>query len=434
MNNPSLSDYFEVESTNLSAYLQPIEKINTLGEIYQISEKIASFGKKNSWRKIFEQLGLGSYSFTNPKKILETIFTVVYELAENRNTLINELIEYSVQDSGPKLLAHLLMMNISIRNLLMDSIEMKTHKPSLENFVSFLIEMHFIGDQNLRILLARKFTEVYPYDDITFQNNGSKIFADDLSKLQYLKNYSALFKILGDEKGSERISLTTKEVLFSVGQKLGFKSYIEEINIRNGDENDKDSNLHGIQLIHEISRIKSIAQTDFDSAITLAHEFYRKLLSAHDIGVLIFNRDLGFLIGPEDLVQVFIDLGSFAQANAILIKLLKQWPQNILLLRMAANLSHDRGNHRGAINLYSQLDVLDSLSREEKIKFAASLEYSDLWGDAHEIRKGINTVDDNDITDSFLSAYYAGNIEAQKEFNNKKQTMRTITCVIFAAS
>ena len=421
-NNPLLSEYFEVESTKISAKLQPIEKINTLGDIYQIAEKIASIGKKNSWLEIFEQLCLGSYSFTNPKKILETIFTVVYELVENRNKLINELLDYSVQDSGPKLLAHLLMMNISISNSLIDSLEMKTLKLSIENFVSFLIEMHFLGDQNFRVIMARKFTEVYPYDDKTSENNEFKTLADDLFKLQYLKNYSALFKILGDEKGSERISLTAKEVLSSVGQKLGFKSNIEEINIQNRDEKNMGSNLYGIELIHEISRIKNIAQTDFDSAITIAHEFSRKLLSAHDIGSLIFNRDLGFLIKPEDLVQVFSELGSFVQANAILIKLLKQWPQNILLLRMAANLSHDKGNHRGAISLYSQLDVLDSLSREEKIKFASSLEYSDLWGDAFEIRKGINTIDDKDITDSFLCAYYAGNIEAQKELirNNRQ--------------
>jgi len=97
-NNLLLSEHSEVESTKISANLQPIEKINTLGDIYQIAEKIASVGKENSWREIFEQLGLGSYSFLKPKNILETIFTVVYELVENRNKLINELIDYSVQD------------------------------------------------------------------------------------------------------------------------------------------------------------------------------------------------------------------------------------------------------------------------------------------------------------------------------------------------
>lgn len=422
-------NYFLPEETRIEKFktlinLQLIEKIDSIVDIYPIAENIAAQGNKNSWQEIFNYLGFEFYSFSNPNNILEAIFIVVYELSDNKDKLISELIDYSVQGSGPKLLARLLLINKSIGDLLIESLEKKSLNPSLDSFISLLKEVHFLGDRKIRFDLARKYSEVYPFDEKKLQNNGLEALADELSKLQYLKNYSALFQIIGNKEESERISRSVKEVLAIVGQKFGLKSHFEKIDNQNLGEIGLVSSHYESELLHEIKRIKNIAKTDNESAISLAREFSRKLINNHDLGGLIFHIGLGFLIEPESLVQVFIDLGLLGEAQAILKKLLKLWSQSSPLLRIAANLAHDNGDHRDAIDLYVQLDLSDSLSREEKLKFASSLEYLDQWENAFDIKESINITNDKDFSNIFLCAYYAGNSEAQKNLlaENKQWT------------
>ena len=50
-------------------------------------------------------------------------------------------------------------------------------------------------------------------------------------------------------------------------------------------------NNSGIEMIREISRIKDISKTDFDSAQTLALEFSQKLLDDPDLASSIYARE-----------------------------------------------------------------------------------------------------------------------------------------------
>ncbi len=115
------------------------------------------------------------------------------------------------------------------------------------------------------------------------------------------------------------------------------------------------------------------------------------------------------MLKPEQLAQVFIGLDLATQASAILNKLLLLWSQSVPLLRIGANLAHDKGSHADAARLFSDLYFLEALTREEKIKLATSLEYLDRWEDAHEIRASINITNKTDLRDAFISAYHAGN-------------------------
>ena len=55
-------------------------------------------------------------------------------------------------------------------------------------------------------------------------------------------------------------------------------------------------------------------------------------------------------------------------------------------------MAHDKGDHHFAAEKFALLDVYGELTREEKIKFASSLEYLDSWENAFEIRKSINFI------------------------------------------
>ncbi|MDP2965770.1 MAG: tetratricopeptide repeat protein [Pelolinea sp.] len=419
----NISDYLDnkyIESFLALDDLASLQKSNSLNELYPIVQHIASQKNKTSWQGIFDQIGLQSYLFNDPKKILETVLSVVYEISDNKIELVNGLLGYSGQDSGPKLLAHLLMMDESIGEILINTSKTTFPNTSVNNFALFIKELQFLGDQKYYAELSRKFLEIIPLDERISQNKNAQAFQDELKKLLYLKNYAALFQIANDKKEAERLSSIAKMVLASVEKKFGFVSNSRDSNNQNIEGinynseiliSDQNSEPYGSELTQEINRIKRIAKTDFESAITIADEVYKKLLKDCDLANSIFHKDFGFIIKPEELTQVFIDLGLFIQAQAISNLLLKCWPQNIQLLRKAANLANDNGDHQAAISQFSQIYIIDALSREEKIKLALSLEYAGRWKGALEIRKGINTTNDNDIIDEAVCAYYAGNLE-----------------------
>ena len=429
----NISDYLDnkqIVSFSDSADFSSLQKSNSLNELYPIVQHIATLINKSSWQDIYDLIGLQSYLFNDPKKILETVLSVVYELSDNKIELVNGLLGYSGQDSGPKLLAHLLMMDESIGEILINSSKTTFLNTSVNNFALFIKEMQFLGDQKYYAELSRKFLEINPLDERISHNKSAQAFPDELKKLLYLKNYAALFQITSDKKESERLTSIAKMVLASVEKKFGFISNSGDSNYQNTEGknynseipiSDQNSEPYGSELTQEINRIKRIAKTDIESAITIADEVHKKLLKDCDLANSIFHKDFGFLIKPEDLIQVFIDLGLFIQAQAISNLLLKYWPQNIQLLKKAANLSNDNGDHQAAISRFSQLYVIDALSREEKIKLALSLEYADRWKDALEIRKGINTTNDNDIIDEAVCAYYAGNPEVLESLISKNR-------------
>ena len=199
-----------------------------------------------------------------------------------------------------------------------------------------------------------------------------------------------------------------------MGQELGLVTNFENKEIQIYGDKELSDNSNKTELSKEVIRIKNIAKTDINSAITLALNFSQKLLNNPDLSRSIFTYENGYAIEPENIPQVFIELELFSQAQAILNKLLRIWPQNPILLKMAANMAHDKGNHSQAVGVFALLDVYDTLTREDKQKFASSLEYLDQWEYAYELRKSINITNDQDLCDTFLSAYYAGKIDALK--------------------
>ena len=417
---PDHKDNSQIESLSTTTDLPSIREINLLKEIYPVAQQIIKLNKTTLWKGIFDKIGLQSYLFNDSKKILETVLSVVYELAEDKIELINELFDFSIQDSGPKHLAHLLMLDESIGEILIFSSKSILPKTAINNFTAFIRELQFLGDQKYFSELIKGFIDNNPFDERVFEGKGTLAFPDELEKLLYLKNYAALFQIIGDKKESERLTNIAKMVMASVEEKLDFISSSGNPNNQNPDRNSFDIDIQiddrnpeplETGLAQEINRIKRIAKTDIESAKAIADEVFKKLIKDSNLAISIFKEDFGFLITPENLIQVYIDLGLLCQAQALSNKLLKYWPQNHQLLKKVANFFHGNGDHQDAVMRFFQLEMIDSLSREEKIKFASSLEYTGRWKDALEIRKGINVTSDIDIVDAAVSAYYAGNWE-----------------------
>ena len=178
----------DIESLRVLIRQHPLEKINSINDILILADGINAGGRKLSWREAFDQMDLGSHSFSNSNSNLETLFIVIYEITEEKDKLISSLFGYNVNDAGPKLLARLMMINKSIGDSIIKSLESKTIKPALDPFVQTLKEMHFLGNTRVRFNLAEIFVDVFPFDMKVLHNDGLQKLADDLSVLQYIKN------------------------------------------------------------------------------------------------------------------------------------------------------------------------------------------------------------------------------------------------------
>ena len=267
--------------------------------------------------------------------------------------------------------------------------------------------MQFFDDEKSIHVLCKKYIETFPFDG-NFQSKSTDGLSGGFSQLSYIKGYTTIFQLLGDEKVIKEISSKAQAALSAMGKKMGFAANFETINPRKELINRAEES-HANTIQKEVNRIKAVAKTDLESARSIADEFSKKIITSGDLVSLLFDQDLGFLLKPERLVQVFIGLDLATQASTILNKLLLLWSQSVPLLRIGANLAHDKGSHADATRLFSDLYFLEALTREEKIKLATSLEYLDRWEDAHEIRASINITNKTDLRDAIISAYHTGN-------------------------
>jgi len=403
---PQIHDDAEIERIEKSLSPQSIRAINSIEEIYSFANKINALRTNLQWSQIFEKIGLGIFSFKDPKKILETIFEVSFELTDDKNYFVESLIESEAGKNGQKMLSRLVLNNHSIRDFVFHAFETQSIDPKSTEFVSLMKELRFLGDQEIHKNLAEVYLKNNPFHGNSQLNETRYEIADILSYLQYLKNYSVLFQIIGNIEELDKASSTIKNILADLGQGLGFTAHFEEV--ENQDHKEFRKNNSDKDYSREYRRIKEIANMDSESAKALALEFSSDLLKEPDILNSIFDKDHGFLIEPQTLIQFLIDYRLFPQARSVLNKFLLQWPNNSQLLRIAANLTHDKGDHKYAAEKFALLDINDELTREEKIKFALSLEYSEAWENAYEIRKTINISTVEDFRDILICALHAG--------------------------
>ncbi len=398
--------YDEKRAFENSINPESIEKFDSIVDIYPFAEELTFKSKRQTWSQILEQIELCNLALLNdPKKRLETIFEVIFEISDDRKQIINDLFKFSVENAGNKLLSRLILNDKSVSDYVIETLNKKSLYPSPQEIVSLIREMQILGDKDLFHNLANVYISSFPYEE-NFQNiNERRGIEVDLIRLQYYKNYATLFQIIGDSENFNKISIILKEILSIFGKELGFKTYFEKNEDLSIDSTANNNSRN--DLVQKIKRIKDISRTDNESGIKFGIELAGSILDEPDLLGAIFDDEQGFLIEPENLVRSFVDAGLFEQAQAILNKFLLLWPQNISLLRIAANFAHDKGDHDTASKEFAILYVYDELIREEKNKFAASLEYLDFWEIAYKIRSSVNISTEDDFRQLFLCAFNA---------------------------
>ena len=340
---------------------------SSLDEIYPLAEYFVIQNQKEPWKNILDHYFENSESTDDPKRSLETLLSVAFELTDKKNELIEALFKYSGKESGEKILARLVMMNESISERLIDSSNQILTKISENNFVKLIREMQFLGNQTNRYELCKKFLEYHPFKVKDSFENEELDFHDELNNLLYLKNYITILQAAGNKEEIQVTSNLANNTLASLEKKLSLTTALETEETENltkviskkfqtnASFGNQVCALQGTKLFQEIKRIKNLSQTDPDSASAIAKEVYKDLIIENHLTNSIFAKDFGFLIKPEDLIQIYIDLGLIPQANVISSLFLAQWPQNISLLRNIAFFASDYGNHKAAVDCFSRI-------------------------------------------------------------------------------
>jgi tetratricopeptide (TPR) repeat protein len=402
---------------------QSMIMISSLKEIYPIAESIVLQNQKEPWKNILDHYFQNLELVRDPKKSFETLLSIVFELTDEKMGFIEALFDYSDKVSGVKILAQMIMMNEMIFEMLINSSKQIFPKISENNFVKLIQEMQFLGNQTNCSELCKKFLEYHSFNIKNSAENEELEFHDELSYLLHLKNSIAILQAAGNIEEIKATSTLANKTLVSLEKKLRFPIALETETLITAFSKKTQTNAsfsnqlyapQGSKLFQEIKRIRNLSQTDPESAKAIAKEVYKDLIIENNLAKSIYSKDFGFLINPEEVIQIFIDLGLILQANVISMLLIAEWPQNILMLRKIALFASDYGNHKAAVEYFSKLDIISELSREERIKFASSLEYLDQWKNAFEVRRKINATSEYDIVDSAICAYKAGNFEALK--------------------
>jgi predicted Zn-dependent protease len=99
-------------------------------------------------------------------------------------------------------------------------------------------------------------------------------------------------------------------------------------------------------------------------------------------------------------------------------KLLEYLPLNVELLRKAAALHYQYGDHRKAVAYFLKLEIAGELSREENMRLADALENTGAWADALAVWKNINPVSLDDHQRKAICAYYSGDISSFEDTVN----------------
>ncbi len=218
-----------VERRSSSLNQDNLVSITSLNEIYPAAQAITDKGKMNLWQEVFEKVNLSAYPFPDEKGILGTVFSIVFELTENKEDFFCGLLNYSIKDSGQKLLAQLLILNESIFESLTKSFGPVFSNVPLEKFISLIRVMQFFDDEKSIQVLCKKYIETFPFDG-NFQSKSTDGLSGDFSQLSYIKGYTTIFQLLGDEKEFKEISSKAQAALSAMGKKMGFAANFETIN------------------------------------------------------------------------------------------------------------------------------------------------------------------------------------------------------------
>lgn len=348
-----------------------------------------------------------------------TVFSVIFNKSEDKQAFIAS---FSVNnaDSSIKLFINLLYSDPGVSEYFKLNLEKLVNTDNLAWFVSIL--QGLLGLENGA--LARDFSNLYfakfPFE-IELIRNPPKELSDLLDQIEINHNLLSIAKIIGDNSNIEKIEVFSTDLINRLGEKLGFSIAIQNslLDASTYLEGEGISDKTGYEiLLNQICQAEEVYKTDVDSGKVLVKNIYSKFFKKELI------PEIAKLLGSKLVIkylELLLKCGLIVESQNIFKTILCHDPLNIDFLRISAAINHNNGNHQEAVENYQLLNFLSSLTREEKINLANSLEYCQDWEYAFKVRKGINSLNINDIKDLVFCAHQSWKLDEIKEIIDADQ-------------
>jgi tetratricopeptide (TPR) repeat protein len=370
-----------------------------------------------NWADLLKNNGLNNLSIDVIQDGWGTVFTLAYSLVTDKASFLQEFIQ--AKEAGMReILAFILCANPGLLENQAETIQNTVAKAKLFDVLELLKKMDLYESGTAAQLIADAYLAQHPLEEPSntavksSNNNGEKL----LRSIELFRNYAVLANYSSQKELAEDFSKRALRSSDQLSQMLTALNKAIQSPAQDPDNlASKLSLASNLSVAGKALQAFQIKEADPDSARKIGKQIFHEIMASRGMGQVLADADLGAVISPAQLVNLLTDLNLIQEASQCADRLIEFQPLNADLLRSAALLNDTYGDFLKSAQLYSRLDLLAELSREEKQKLIGALEHNGQWQTALEIWKRINLVSLDDYEKKAICCYRSGDVNCFHE-------------------
>ena len=373
-----------------------------------------------NWVDVLKKNGIIDQSIDSIQDGWGTVFTMVYSLAPDKAAFLQEFIQ--AKEPGMRdILAFILCANPGLLDDQAEIIKNAAANAKLTDLLALLKAMDLYESGSAAQLIADAFLEQRPLErtasssDKDAKPNGEEL----LKNIDLFRNYAVLASYSSQKELAEDFSKRALRSSDQLSQMLAALN--SAIKFPESDPEDlfsKLSQASNSSVAGKTLQAIQIKDNDPDSARKIGRQVFHEIMASKGMRGILADADLGVVISPVQLVNLLLDLDMVQEASQSADRLIDLQPLNAELLRCAAALNFEYGDYLKSAQLYSRLDLLAELSREEKQKLIGAFEHNAQWQSALEVWKRINLVSLDDYEKKAVCCYRSSDADCFHETVN----------------
>ena len=380
-----------------------------------------------NWSAYLQKLGLDQLSMDDIQEGWGTVFTLVYFLAENKDSFIQEFTR-SDKSCKQDLLAFILCANPNFMESALSSVEKAAVASALPDLLLLLKKMDLYESKGMLQRIVDNYLEKKPVEGLVAVaskeslNNGE----DLLRNIDLFRNYAILASYGSHKELADDFSKRALRSSDQLNQMLTALNNAIKSPVKNEVDLSGSFALSGEKgLVGKVLQAAQIKNSDPESARKIGRQIYHEIFSSHGIGQLLDGENIGRVVSPVQLVRLLCDLNLIREAAQTADRLIEYQPLNAELLRCTATLYSDYGDFQKSAQLYSRLELIEELTREEKMNLIEALENTSQWKSALSIWKRVNLVSLDDYEKKAICCYRSGDARCFDETVNAAKNFYT---------
>ena len=378
--------------------------IKSVSELSALSLKVQDYIKENSFAAWLENLPFQT-AIENDLWNWAAIFSVIFSGIDD---LLNPLSVFTRVEHhmATRLLAYTIHSDQDVAEFLLNNLKSLCTNNDLSWLVKLINHLDYLGD----LELSKKIAEIYLE---SFQTEKSIILNEEirfehlLKKIEENRNLMIISQKAEQKAVSDNLHEIGKELLSKLLNMTGISNYDPSIFEKFGGFQKERIDRQGTNSVlqEKIDSAFSFMPTDPEVSKSIAMEIFH--ISKSRLLKNDSRTEFGHLQSLK-IIELLQSCDLIVECADLVDQLVFRYPNDIQLLRIAALLFHEHGDHSKAVRYFQLLNVMDALSRKEKVMYAESLAYMENFRLAYEVRVSVNTLDVEDTKTLLLFASNAG--------------------------